>query len=97
MLARQAAAHSRPQPLFLASTVPLRSASARLASAAARAAALPFLRSLVRADEGRLVRLAWLRLQEPLKQKRRPRLFPDDSIDCEVLIPLIVLDRFFGG
>src|SRR3954469_10950625 len=41
--------------------------------------------------------LAWFRLQQPFGQERRPRLPPDDPVDREVLVLLIVLDRLFGG
>jgi hypothetical protein len=36
--------------------------------------------------------LAWFRLQEPLRQKGRPRLFADYPIDGKVFVLLIVLD-----
>src|SRR5262245_11158224 len=50
-----------------------------------------------RASSTRFYTLAWFRLQEPFRQERRPRLPPDDPVDREVLVLLIVLDRLFGG
>src|SRR5262245_44616985 len=42
-------------------------------------------------------RLAGFGLQEPLGQKRGPSLLPDDPVDGQVLVLLIVFDRRLGG